>query len=123
MLALLLALTADISRETILADRVARIEINHVMCPWTGRELVAQVIYWRWHADVSRHHVAAWRDARQSVARFRRTDRGWVETREDGSVRREIHATELRETWSVDDPEREDVELLAPNLRRGLKSR
>lgn len=123
MLAILLLLIVSISQETTIVDHVDRLEINHVHCPHTGRELVCQVIYWRWHVEDRRFHVAAWRLSTSATARFKRDGREWVETREDGPVRREIRSPQFRETWTFGDPELEDRKTYPPELRRGLRAR
>jgi len=104
-----------------LVDRVEIIELNHVHCPQTGRETLVQMIYWRWHKEQSTHRVAAWRIV-QGVARIRRIDGEWIETREEGYYRREIHARQFRETWSFEDPELLDRRLLPVELRQGLRA-
>lgn len=105
-----------------LVDRVEIIELNHVHCQQTGRETLSQVLYWRWHVEQSTHRVAAWRMA-TGVSRVRRHGDGWIETREDGSIRREIHARQFRETWSFEDPELADRRLLPVEMRRGLRAK
>jgi hypothetical protein len=120
MLAILLLAILPHEPDT-LVERVDVIELNHVYCPLTGRETLAQIIYWRWHDEHSTHHVAAWR-LLQRMARVRRHDSEWIETREDGEVRREIHAKQFRETWSLHDPELFDRVALPIELRRGLRT-
>lgn len=119
--AALLVLSVLLPGDRVLSDRVSVIEINHVQCLWTGKETLCQVIYWRWWTD-DQHHVAEWRTlASCPHARFRRDGRGWVETRDDGPVRREIRADSLRETWTTHDPEVADRELLPPGNRLPLR--
>jgi len=105
----------------VIVDRVDRIDLNHVQCPLTGAETIYQVIYWRWDSARSCYVVGAWRLADQPSARFKRVNRGWVETREDGPVRREIHAEQLRETRTFVDPEFEDRAVLPAAMRHGLR--
>jgi hypothetical protein len=104
-----------------LVDRVEILELSHVHCPLTGREPLTQMIYWRWHEEQSTHRVAAWRLV-QGFARIRRRDGEWIETREDGQVRREIHARQFRETWTFEDPELLDRRFVSQEMRRGLKA-
>ena len=103
-----------------VVDRVDVVEVNHTQCPQTGREVLCQVIYWRWHPADCTHHVAAWRMAKPSD-RFRRDGREWIEAREDGPIRREIRAVQFRETWTFEDPELLDREAFSKDLRRGLR--
>jgi hypothetical protein len=121
MLALLLLATLPHSPAT-LTDRVDRIELNHVQCPQTGRETLTQVIYWRWHECDQTHHVTAWRMVDRRPSLLRRDGREWVETWEDGPVRREIRAAQFRETWTLHDPEVEDRATVSPEMRRGLNA-
>lgn len=122
MYALLLVLLAEIPREPeTLVDHVDRIELNHVQSIWDGSETLCQVIYWRWSVEDRCYHVAAWRTSTSATARFKRDGREWVETREDGLVRREIRSPQFRETWTLHDPELEDRKTYPPELRRGLR--
>lgn len=119
MAALLLIVAID--RQPVVRDEIALIELNHVHCPMTGRELLFQVVYWRWWSDDT-HHVAEWRTVSSYPnARFRRDGRGWVELRDDGAFRREIYATALRETWTMHDPEVADRDVLPPGNRLPLR--
>ena len=104
-----------------VVDRVDVIEVNHTQCPQTGREVLCQVIYWRWHPADCTHHVAAWRMVSARPARFSRDGREWIETREDGPIRREIRAPFLRETWTFEDPEIADRVHVSADMRRGLR--
>lgn len=106
----------------VVTDHVDRIELNHVQCEWTGEPKLHQVIYWTWCAEHSRYNVAAWRMVDKRPSLIRRHGRGWVETREDGPIRREIHAEQFRETWTFTDPEIEDRERVSPDMRRGLRA-
>lgn len=106
----------------VVFDRVDRIELNNVQCEWTGDVKLRQVIYWRWNSEHSRFNVTAWRmvDSKRPAI-FRRDGRTWVETREDGLFRREIHAEQFRETWTFHDPEVADREQVGTEQRRGLR--
>jgi hypothetical protein len=120
MLTLLLLSTLPHAPDT-LTDRVDRIELNHVQCDQTGEPKLHQVIYWRWNAEHSRYNVTAWRMVDKRPSLIRRHGRGWIETREDGVIRREIHAEQFVETWTFDDPEITDRDQVSPEMRRGLR--
>ncbi len=120
MIILLLLLILPREPET-LVDQVDVIEINHLFSRETGEETFSQVIYWRWDAGQSAHRVTAWRPFTGRPAWFRRDRREWIETREDGPTRREIHARQHRETWTFEDPELLDRAFVSPEMRRGLR--
>lgn len=116
-----LLLVVAIERQPVVRDEIAIIELNHLHCPMTGRELLFQVIYWRWWSDDT-HHVAEWRVmATYPNARFVRDGQGWIERRDEGAFRREVHATSLRETWTLHDPEVEDRTYLPKDQRLPLR--
>jgi hypothetical protein len=121
MLALILLATLPHAPDT-LTDRVDCIELNHVQCEWTGAVKLNQVIYWRWNAEHSRYNVTAWRMVDKRPSLIRRHGRGWIETREDGVIRREVHAEQFRETWTFEDPEIADRQCVSLEMRRGLKA-
>jgi hypothetical protein len=105
----------------VVTDQVDRVEVNHCHDE-EGRRYLSQLIFWRWDAEESRHQVIAWRIARK--------DREWpvIDHRRgvavlwfmDGHTMRRVIASQVRETWTLGDPELFERDVLPADRRREL---
>ncbi|OUT59730.1 MAG: hypothetical protein CBB71_09335 [Rhodopirellula sp. TMED11] len=94
------------------------IELNHFLDD-TGREVFQQIIFYDWSRHDRQLEVRAWRLVKQpsQLPRRLRDDSGYrVRWRDKGKVR-EVVSTSLRETFSRQDPERENRRLVPENER------
>jgi hypothetical protein len=122
-LAILLAATALSPPETVVADYVDVIEINHFYDE-QGKLVFDQVLYFDWSPSQSRYNVRAWR-LLKSPAQVPQKDgqRGdYVATFFDGDALRTVRAASFRETWTQHDPELAEREYLPKEHRRELRS-
>lgn len=85
-----------------------------------GRTILSQHIFWLWYHDVAEFHVADWRLAHGNYPE--RTATGWrmvfnnhAAAGENGLII--VEAPSYIETWSMTDPERDDLARLADNER------
>lgn len=89
-----------------------RVEINHKLDE-CGNEQFVQVIAWTWAPDYCRFHCEGWR----MVSSFRRTPRG-VRYMQDGKLDwREVNADIVTESWTENDPERDNQKLFPVDCR------
>lgn len=105
----------------VASQRVDLIELNHFIDK-DGREIFRQVLFYDWSVTHRRYVVRAWRLVKdESLLPRRRWDPGVYEClwHDDGLLRR-ITAPVFRETWSQQDPERVNRQLLAEEARNPL---
>jgi len=111
---LLMLLACDGSRLSQCID-VDLIEVNHKLGE-DGREQFTQVIIWDWSHDYRRYDVVAWwlvsgNDELPCRTTCRTVRQGWL-----------IRAGDARETWTTNDPERDNRLLLPEKYRRRMFS-
>ncbi len=100
----------------------AIIELNHRYDEF-DRHCYDQVLMWDWNAEYRRHDVQAWflLNANGLHERPRRVGEFYiVDIVRDGKSYR-IKSKLFRETWTYNDPERDNKNLTDEKLRRGLK--
>ena len=102
-----------------VVDYVDRIELNHVIDE-RGESRVDQIIFWNWDKSVGRYTVVAWTlhkgDHRLPFAGY-----PVYQFRDHGQLRKVV-GKHFVETWSTQDPELFERELLPPDRRAGLCS-
>lgn len=114
----LLTLTAC-PLERSLIDYVDVIELNHVHSE-TGHPYLHQWIFWHWNHAQRRYEVVAWRRVGYEHYYWRGKTLRFIDGVIEGKVEREIRAVSFRETWTFDDPEVADRQVLEIENRRGL---
>ena len=110
MLALLLL--ASIASPEEIREECDSVELNHLYDD-CGRRVLSQFIFWEWKNGC--RVVRDWRLARAWDQR--RTSRGWVLRFCDGECVRCVETPFLSETWSQEDRERANNDVLPPELR------
>jgi hypothetical protein len=105
----------------VTRTQVDLIELNHFMDD-EGREVFQQVIFYDWCKPKQQFHVRAWRlIKKQNQLPIRHWNPKCYQcTWHDGPLLRQVRASKLRETWSQQDPERVNRELLAEDQRLPL---
>lgn len=106
---------------SVASQRVDLIELNHFIDK-DGREIFRQVLFYDWSESHRRYVVRAWRLVKdESLLPRRRWNPAVYEClwHDDGLLRR-ITAPAFRETWSQQDPERVNRQLLAEDAREPL---
>jgi hypothetical protein len=93
------------------------IEVHHKHCG--SEEVFQQVIFWRWNEAKQEYHVREWRMWMPDFIRPQENGGGYVFRFHDDccSVFRSIHASHFRESWTMRDPERDNLKLLPENER------
>jgi len=104
-----------------VTEMVDVIEINHFVVNHMTGETMTQYIFWRWDLDGFRIVDWRWYRGRRPVW----NGCWWVLVFRDRKILRKISSCELRETWTLHDPEVERRrtgewrELLIPQFERG----
>jgi len=111
-------MTASTADNTVVQQRVDLIELNHFIDD-SGRHVFDQLIFYDWSAVHGRYHVRAWRLVKTPT---QLPVRHWNPASyrcvwHDDGVLREVWSPLYRETWSQNDPERENRKLLAEDKR------
>ncbi|KAA5545343.1 hypothetical protein FYK55_06720 [Roseiconus nitratireducens] len=97
------------------------VELNHFIDE-SGREVFQQVVFFDWSTGNRQFEVRAWRLVKDPSQLPRRSwsPSGYLVTWQDKDLTREVWAKNMRETWSQQDPERVNRELLPESQRRPL---
>lgn len=109
-------------QDDVVRDDVDLVELNHLYDEH-GKKLLDQLIYYDWCPKACRYQVRAWRLLKNQVQVPRRDWRTgeYSATWHDGDVLRHVRTTNLRETWTQQDPELIEREYLPKDKRRDLK--
>lgn len=120
MIALLLLLAA-VPIDHATTDRVDLIEVNHLHDS-EGRHVITQTIFYDWSQQDARFHVRAWRLVKSPGQIPQRDWRrgGFVSCWRDMQLMREVRAGQVRETWTMVDPEVLERDILPAEFRREL---
>ncbi len=107
-----------IGSDNIADQRVDLIELNHFI-DQEGREVFRQVLFYDWSNAHRRYVVRAWRLVKSESQLPRRY---WSPARyqcvwHDDGLLREVSAPSFRETWTQQDPERQNRKLLPETER------
>lgn len=99
-------------------QRVDLIELNHFV-DQEGREVFRQVIFYDWSSTYHRYHVRAWRLVKDpsQLPQRRWNPASYQCTWHDDHQLRQVWSPSFRETWSQQDPERANRELLPEDQR------
>lgn len=103
---------------SVTTQQVDLIELNHYIDE-EGREVFRQLIFYDWSKSHKRFHVRAWRLIKHPS---QVPQRRWSPTnyqctwRDEGQIR-QVSAPSMRETWTQQDPERLNRELLPESQR------
>jgi len=109
---LLMLLVCDGSRVPY-SHQVDLLEVNHKLGD-CGKEQFVQVILWEWSPDYRRYHVVCW----WIVHRPSETPSSHRRVVEHGG--RRIKYLDFRESWTCNDPERDNRELFPESERARL---
>jgi len=106
----------------VASQRVDLIELNHFI-DQDGREVFRQVLFYDWSEPHRRFIIRAWRLVKSDSQLPRRR---WAPARyqciwHDDGLLREVSAPSFRETWTQQDPERQNRKLVAEEARKPLK--
>jgi hypothetical protein len=112
----------------VVADRVTAkqrvdlIELNHFV-DQEGREVFRQVLFYDWSPSHRKFIIREWRLVKSDSQLPRRH---WSPPRyqcvwHDDGLLREIWSPSFRETWTQQDPERQNRKLVAEEARRPLR--
>lgn len=128
MLALAIALSAIIPLDDVIRDECDLIELNHVYDCDRGTKRFTQLIFWEWESERSRYRVVDYKmlsvecGANQSrLWSIERCGQDWQARLSEGGKTRQVTATSFRESWTENDPERDDLMSWPSNARRRLK--
>lgn len=118
---LMVAAIGIVPNETVAADSVDVIEVNHYY-DHHGQLVFDQVIFWRWLTGDQERHVVAWRMLKHTHQTPRRDWRrgGYFMIWVDHEMLRRVGAKVLQETWTQYDPEVQDRQCVPLHRRRGL---
>ena len=108
-------------RRPVVEDRVDAIEENHLYDK-NGVFTLDQQICWRWCNETERHQVVAWRLLKQCNQRVGRDYRkgGYTAIYIDGERLRVIRCHSYRESWTQEDPELLERQVLPIDQRKDL---
>ncbi|MCC9602790.1 hypothetical protein LOC67_19745 [Stieleria sp. JC731] len=100
---------------------VDMVELNHFLDD-NGREVFRQVVFYDWSSKNRQLEVRAWRLVKHpsQLPRPQHRGEGFVTRWQDKYVTREVVARTMRETFSQEDPERVNRNVLPENERRPL---
>ncbi|TWT52667.1 hypothetical protein Pla22_02930 [Rubripirellula amarantea] len=108
--------TVDVTEWEV--EEVDLVELNHFVDE-DGREVFRQVIFYDWSKTDRRFHVRGWRlikDESQLPLRRWKPARYEIRWHENASCR-QVNASQLRETWTQQDPERVNRAFLPEDQR------
>lgn len=107
-----------VSNSMVANQRVDLIELNHFIDP-EGREVFRQVLFYDWSGTHRRYVVRAWRlvKAESQLPRRRWSPPAYQCVWHDDGLLREVSAPSFRETWTQQDPERENRKLVREDER------
>lgn len=111
----LLALAFTDLQPVVIHDRCDRLEINHVY-DCNGRYSFTQAIFWDWYDDGTLH-VSAW-----SMLGNHRIECGQIVFYQRDELRC-VEFSAMCETWTQQDPEIGDRQIIPVEKRRGLLQR
>jgi len=105
----------------VAAQSVALIELNHFV-DQEGREVFRQVLFYDWSESHRKFIIRAWRLVKTDSQLPKRR---WSPARyqcvwHDDGLLREVSAPSFRETWTQQDPERQNRKLVAEEARKPL---
>jgi hypothetical protein len=101
---------------------VSFFEINHVHSAETGEHQYTQVVYWNWDSEYRRHNVLAWHIAQELSHYPTRQSGQWIVRREMPSGRIAVLRSKFCvETWTTNDPERDNGKLLHQSFRLKMR--
>lgn len=109
---LFLLLLCDGSR--VSHYQVDMLEVNHKLCECDAREQFVQVILWQWSPDYRRYHVVCWWIVHSPIE----TPSRHRQVVEHGG--RSIKYLDFRESWTCNDPERDNREVFPESERERL---
>jgi hypothetical protein len=106
------------SRDIVANQRVDLIELNHFI-DQDGREVFRQVLFYDWSKKHHRYIVRAWRLVKSDSQLPRRhwSPACYQCTWHDEGLLREITAPAFRETWTQQDPERQNRKIVPEEER------
>ena len=114
-----IAVGPSVSVDSVVASqKVDLIELNHFI-DQDGREVFRQVLFYDWSEAHRRYVVRAWRlvKSESQLPHRRWSPPGYQCLWHDEGLLREVTAPSFRETWSQQDPERQNRKLLAEEDR------
>lgn len=105
----------------VARQRVDMIELNHFIDD-QGREVFRQVIFYDWSKQKKQFHVRAWRLVKKpsQLPQRRWNPDQYQCTWHDEGLLRQVWSPTMRETWTQQDPERVNRDLLPENQRTPL---
>jgi hypothetical protein len=107
-------------------DHCDLVELNHFH-DFQGRNVYDQVIFYEWSPEHSRYHVRSWMIVEDSSRLPKRnySDGSYrtCYTDRDSKIDRVISSQHFRESWTQNDPERDNKRLLDERLRHSLIKR
>lgn len=108
----------------VASQRVDLIELNHFV-DQDGREVFRQVLFYDWSHAHRRYIVRAWRLVKSDAQLPRRR---WSPPLyqcvwHDDGILRDVTAPSFRETWTQQDPERQNRKIVPENQRIPLVRR
>lgn len=97
------------------------VELNHFLDDH-GREVFRQVVFYDWSRKSKQFEVRAWRLVKHpsQLPRPQHLGEGFMVRWQDKYITREVIAKTMRETYSQEDPERINRNILPENERRPL---
>lgn len=121
MFILLLFLDSGREFKPITTDYVDLIEVNYQHDQYTGKQSYAQVICWEWSYDYRRMHVVGWYIADRLADYPTLTSQGdYLADKVVNGRRVRVRSTDLRITWTKNDPERLNKKVFPETYRKGL---
>lgn len=102
----------------VAKQRVDLIELNHFI-DQDGREVFRQVLFYDWSETHRKYIIRAWRlvKSESQLPRRRWSPPSYQCSWHDEGLLREISASTFRETWTQQDPERQNRKIVPEDER------
>lgn len=103
--------------------RCSMMELNHRYDD-LGRHCYSQIILWQWDGSVQRHDVSDWWLVEPSKLEQlpRKVGDSWIVDHVSHAGQKYLVRSRIyRQTWTLNDPERDNKQLKPEDLRKGLR--
>lgn len=112
-------IASDLSRRAV--EHVDCVEVNHFH-DINGHQCYTQLIAWEWNEEESTHHVCSWKIIEANETLPTKQNSKWIARYHDRTehLDRVLVTSYVKETWTQNDPERDDKETWPEAMRRRL---
>ena len=120
-----LLLLTIITKTNQTQEHIDLIELNHKY-DQKGNWIFDQIIYWEKHPHQTKYYVRTWHHAQkpEHYPQKHPTQQTWTNTWTDDKNHTHHHTTKnYQETWTQNDPERDNLKKLPQNQRLNLATK